>query len=293
MMMHPPESRSAPLKLLFLGHSQNPLVHETAASLRRQIEVDAEIVLEDFEGVADLKNIQADLAVVFGGDGSILRAARQMGEHQLPVLGVNLGRLGFLADLTPEELPAVLSDIRVGKFTSIQHLMFECEVIRQNQVIAQSLGLNEAAIMAGPPFAILEVHLLVDDEWVTAYRCDGLIISTPIGSTAHSLSAGGPILRKEVQAFVVTPVAAHTLTVRPVVDSADREYVLQVAHGHPETSLVVDGQLLSPLQLGDSVRVRRAAPKFQLIQVPGQSYYQTLRKKLGWAGRLESGKNEP
>ncbi len=293
MMMHPSKSRSAPLKILFLGHAENPLVHETAASLRRQIETDAEIVLEDFEGVADLKNVEADLAVVLGGDGSILRAARQMGEHQLPVLGVNLGRLGFLADLTPEELPAVLSDIRAGKSSSIQHLMFECEVIRQDQVIAQSLGLNEAAIMAGPPFAILEVHLLVDGEWVTAYRCDGLIISTPIGSTAHSLSAGGPILRKEVQAFVVTPVAAHTLTVRPVVDSADREYVLQVAHGHPETSLVVDGQLLSPLQLGDSVKVRRAAPKFQLIQVPGQSYYQTLRKKLGWAGRLESGKNEP
>ena len=293
MMMHPSKGRSAPLKILFLGHSENPLVQETAASLRRQIETDAEIVLEDFEGVADLKNIEADLAVVLGGDGSILRAARQMGEHQLPVLGVNLGRLGFLADLTPEELPAVLSDIRAGKFSSIPHLMFECEVIRQDQVIAQSLGLNEAAIMAGPPFAILEGHLLVDGEWVTAYRCDGLIISTPIGSTAHSLSAGGPILRKEVQAFVVTPVAAHTLTVRPVVDSADREYVLQVAHGHPETSLVVDGQLLSPLQLGDSVKVRRAAPKFQLIQVPGQSYYQTLRKKLGWAGRLESGKNEP
>ena len=293
MMMHPSTSRSGPLKILFLGHAENPLVHETAASLRRQIETIAEIVLEDFDGSADLASVPADLAVVLGGDGSILRAARQMGEHQLPVLGVNLGRLGFLADLTPGELPGVLSDIRAGNFTSIPHLMFQCEVIRQDQVIAQSLGLNEAAIMAGPPFAILEVDLLVDGEWVTAYRCDGLIISTPIGSTAHSLSAGGPILRKEVQAFVVTPVAAHTLTVRPVVDSADREYVLQVAHGHPETSLVVDGQLLSPLELGDSVKVRRAAPKFRLIQVPGQSYYQTLRKKLGWAGRLGSGKNEP
>ena len=94
------------------------------------------------------------------------------------------------------------------------------------------------------------------------------------------------LLRKEVQAFVITPVAAHTLTVRPVVDSADHEYVLHVVRPHPETSLVVDGQLLSPIKTGDSVRVRRAGPKFQLIQVPGQSYYQTLRKKLGWAGRL-------
>ena len=292
-MIHSSQGRSEPLRILFLGHADNPLVLETATSLRQAIETVAEIVLEDFDGSADLASAHADLAVVLGGDGSILRAARQMGEHQLPVLGVNLGRLGFLADLTPQELPSVLSDIRAGKFTSVPHLMFQCEVIREDRVIAQSLGLNEAAIMAGPPFAILEVNLLVDREWVTAYRCDGLIISTPIGSTAHSLSAGGPILRKEVQAFVVTPVAAHTLTVRPVVDSADREYVLQVSHGHPETSLVVDGQLLSPLELGDSVRVRRAEPKFQLIQVPGQSYYQTLRKKLGWAGRLGSGKNEP
>ena len=290
--MHRTEQKCDLLRVLFLGHADNPLVRETATSLRSQIELDAKIVLEDFDGSADLSAVEADLAVVFGGDGSILRAARQMGVRQLPVLGVNLGRLGFLADLTPEELPGVLSEIRAGKFVSVEHLMFQCEVIRNDQVIVQSLGLNEAAIMAGPPFAILEVDLYVDREWVTAYRCDGLIISTPIGSTAHSLSAGGPILRKEVQAFVVTPVAAHTLTVRPVVDSADREYTLQVAHGHSETSLVVDGQLLSPLKLGDSVRVRRAEPKFQLIQVPGQSYYQTLRKKLGWAGRLGSGTHE-
>ena len=291
--MNRTERKCELLKVLFLGHAENPLVRHTATALRPEIQADAEVVLEDFNGSADLSGVEADLAVVFGGDGSILRAARQMGVRQFPVLGVNLGRLGFLADLTPEELPAVLSEIRTGKFVSVEHLMFQCEVIRDDQVVVQSLGLNEAAIMAGPPFAILEVDLYVDSEWVTAYSCDGLIISTPIGSTAHSLSAGGPILRKEVQAFVVTPVAAHTLTVRPVVDSADREYILQVAHGHPETSLVVDGQLLSPLKLGDSVRVRRAEPKFQLIQVPGQSYYQTLRKKLGWAGRLGSGKHEP
>ena len=291
--MNRTEQKCDLLKVLFLGHAENPLVRDTATALRHEIQADAEVVLEDFDGSADLSGVEADLAVVFGGDGSILRAAQQMGVRQFPVLGVNLGRLGFLADLTPEELPAVLREIRAGKFISVEHLMFQCEVIRDGQVVVHSLGLNEAAIMAGPPFAILEVDLYVDSEWVTAYSCDGLIISTPIGSTAHSLSAGGPILRKEVQAFVVTPVAAHTLTVRPVVDSADREYILQVAHGHPETSLVVDGQLLSPLKLGDSVRVRRAEPKFQLIQVPGQSYYQTLRKKLGWAGRLGSGKHEP
>ena len=280
------EQRADRLQILLLGHGENPSVRQAAARLRPEIESFAEIVLEDFEGTTELSGVAADLAVVLGGDGSILRAARQMGSQQLPVLGVNLGRLGFLADLTPEELPAVLKEIQRGKFVSVEHLMFQCEVIRDGASVVQSLGLNEVALMAGPPFAILEVDLYVDEEWVTAYSCDGLIISTPIGSTAHSLSAGGPILRKEVQALVITPVAAHTLTVRPVVDSADHEYVLHVASPHPETSLVVDGQLLSPIKSGDSVRVRRAEPNFQLIQVPGQSYYQTLRKKLGWAGRL-------
>ena len=290
--MNSTEQECERLQILFLGHGENPLVRQTAALLRSEVQPFAEIVLEDFEGTADLSGVEADLAVVLGGDGSILRAAGQMGLRQTPVLGVNLGRLGFLADLTPEELPAVLREIRAGEFLSVEHLMFECEVIRDGQPVVQSLGLNEAAVMAGPPFAILEVDLYVDDEWVTAYSCDGLIISTPIGSTAHNLSAGGPILRKEVQAFVITPVAAHTLTVRPVVDSADHEYLLRVASPYPETSLVVDGQLLSPLKPGDSVRVRRAEPKFRLIQVPGQSYYQTLRKKLGWAGRLGTGEQE-
>ena len=286
--MNQTEREANHLKVLLLGHGDNPAVREAADALRPEIESFASIVLEDFEGTANLSSVEADLAIVLGGDGSILRAARQMGVRQRPVLGVNLGRLGFLADLTPAELPVVLKEIQCGQFSSIDHLMFECEVMRDGVSVVQSIGLNEVAIMAGPPFAILEVDLYVDDEWVTAYSCDGLIISTPIGSTAHNLSAGGPILRKEVQAFVITPVAAHTLTVRPVVDSADHEYVLHVVRPHPETSLVVDGQLLSPIKTGDSVRVRRAGPKFQLIQVPGQSYYQTLRKKLGWAGRLGS-----
>ena len=279
-------------KILLLGDDENQQVHKVAARLKPQIEQVAEVVLCDFEQVEDLSGVDADLAVVLGGDGSILRAAHQMGYRQIPVLGVNLGRLGFLADLSLEELPEVLVDICAGKFASIDHLMLNCEVFRSGEVVNQSLGLNEAAVMTGAPFAILDVDLYVDQEFMTTYSCDGLIISTPIGSTAHSLSAGGPILRKDVQAFVITPVAAHTLTVRPVVDTADRIYELRVTSPHPGTSLVVDGELICPLEAGDRVRVARSEAKFQLIQVPGQSYYQTLRKKLGWGGRLQSRKSD-
>ena len=284
--MHRTEQKCDLLRVLFLGHADNPLVRETAISLRSQIELDAKIVLEDFDGSADLSAVEADLAVVFGGDGSILRAARQMGVRQLPVLGVNLGRLGFLADLTPEELPGVLSEIRAGKFVSVEHLMFQCEVIRNDQVIVQSLGLNEAAIMAGPPFAILEVDLYVDREWVTAYRCDGLIISTPIGSTAHSLSAGGPILRQDLQAFVVTPLNPHTLNNRPLVDRADRRYTLTMDEVPEGVTLVVDGQIRRPFAAGDAIHVVQSQQAFQLARIPGHSYYSALRNKLGWSGQV-------
>ena len=148
------------------------------------------------------------------------------------------------------------------------------------------MGLNETALHSGPPFSLLEVDLYVDSELVTTYSCDGLIVSTPVGSTAHSLSAGGPILRKDLEALLVMPISPHTLTNRPVVDSADLVYEMVVDHPNPETSVVVDGQVLCRLQPGDRVRVKRAACRFKLVAAPGHSYYQTLREKLGWSGQL-------
>ena len=177
---------------------------------------------------ADLSGVEFDVALVLGGDGSILRAARQMGRCQRPVLGVNLGKLGFLADLSPDELCSQLPRICSGELPVVEHLMFDCTLSRDGQVVAERLGLNEVAILAGAPFAVLDVDLYVDSELVTTYSCDGLILSTPVGSTAHSLSAGGPILRQDLQAFAISPISPHTLTNRPVVDSADRVYELVV-----------------------------------------------------------------
>jgi NAD+ kinase len=141
--------------------------------------------------------------------------------------------------------------------------------------------------LGGPPFDILDVDLYVDSELVTTYSCDGLIVSTPVGSTAHSLSAGGPILRQDLQAFVISPISPHTLTNRPVVDTADRVYELVVGSPHQGTSVVTDGRMLGTLQPGDRVRVERSEAQFQLLSMPGHSYYRTLREKLGWGGRLK------
>ena len=292
MSVKPQDRRDAPpMRAILLSFGARPEVLAEAERLRPLIEQHASIVGCDFTGSEDMSQVDAELAIVLGGDGSILRAAHQMGHHQLPVIAVNLGRLGFLADLSPAELLDVLADFRAGKLELVEHLMFQCLVLRTGdgpiaEVCHQQLGLNEVAVQTGPPFRIMEIDLYVDSELVTTYSCDGLIVSTPVGSTAHSLSAGGPILRKDLQAFVILPISPHTLTNRPVVDSSERVYELVVARPNAGTSVVVDGRVLCTLEAGDRVRVERATPRFTLVEAPGHSYYRTLREKLGWGGRL-------
>lgn len=256
------------------------------AALRPLIQAHFDIVALVDDWTLPFPDVSADLAVLLGGDGSMLRAARMMGNRQLPVLGVNLGRLGFLADVRPETLGEVLPLIVAGDYRVVYHLMFQCTLLRAGNVATTRLGLNEVAVLAGSPFAMVEVQLYVDGKLATTYSCDGLIVSTPVGSTAHSLSAGGPILHKSLQAFVVSPISPHTLTMRPVVDAADRIYELATPEPHEGTTLVVDGCEVERLTPVDRVRVERAEAQFQLIEVAGRDYYQTLREKLGWGGRL-------
>ena len=229
---------------------------------------------------------EVDLLVVLGGDGSILRAAQQMGTRQRPVIGINLGRLGFLAAISPGEVESALASIVSGDCVITSHLMLKCSLIRDGKVESEQLGLNEAAIRVGNPFSLLDIDLYVDSKLATTYSCDGLIISTPVGSTAHSLSAGGPILRKTMQAFVIAAISPHTLTVRPVVDSAERVFEMRVRTADVVASLVVDGQQLACLSPDDRVRIERASESFQLIEVADHDDYQTLREKLDWGGRI-------
>jgi NAD+ kinase len=275
------------MRAIVLGFGGRPNIVREAERLRPLVEKYVEVVAVDFTGQMDLSTVEADLVIVFGGDGSILRAAHQMGHRQLPVLAVNLGRVGFLADLSPDVLLDFLRDVSLESIQVIEHLMFECLVLREGRGLYKQLGLNEVAVQGGPPFTMLNVDLYVDGEQVTTYSCDGLIIATPVGSTAHSLSAGGPILRKDLQAFVISPISPHALTHRPVVDSADRVYEMAIANPSPATSVVLDGAVVCNLELGDRVRVQRADARFKLVAVPGHTYYRTLREKLGWSGRLE------
>ncbi|HAN97107.1 MAG TPA: NAD(+) kinase [Planctomycetaceae bacterium] len=273
--------------LLGSGDRRPELLTE-AKRIRKRLERLVDFVHVDLDYHADLSQVDADLAIVVGGDGSILRAAHQMGRRQRPVIGVNLGKLGFLADVAPADALAVVKALAAGRYRLIDHLMLRCRVFDGETLVAEDIGLNELAVLGGPPFSMQHIDLYVDGELATSYSCDGLILSTPVGSTAHNLSAGGPIVRKNLQAFVVSPISPHTLTVRPLVDTAERVFEVVVRTPNESTSAVLDGQVLCRLTERHRVRVERAESVFQLIEGLDHSYYRTLREKLGWSGGFRS-----
>ena len=277
----------SPLKLIVLARGDVERVQRAGQELveflhtQSGVHVAAHVESE----IESLDAIDADLVLVLGGDGAILRACHQLGRHQRPILGVNLGRLGFLADLSPDEFREMLPRLVQRQFRVVEHLMFECALRRADGSTETFLGLNESIVSSANSLQMIEVRLTINGELVTTYSCDGLIISTSVGSTAHSLSAGGPMLRQNLPAFVITPICPHTLSNRPLVDGADGVYSLSLTENSKEALLVVDGQYRRPLQVGDTVEVRRAPVTFKLAKLPGHSYYTTLQRKLGWSGQ--------
>jgi len=270
------------VKVLVLGNALKAGVIEEVDRQLPMLRRHLEVVLVDLRQEKALPS--ADLALVFGGDGAILRAARQMGYQQVPVLGVNLGRLGFLADVGAEELEETVIQLAKGKGRVTQHVMYECVLTDTATGASQTfLGLNEVVLHTTPPFHILDLSLMIDDINVARFAGDGLIISTPIGSTAHNLSAGGPILGQELDAFVITPICPHTLTYRPLAESAASTYQVRLNGDSEGAVAIFDGQESRPIGREHVLAIRRAPVRFQLMKTPGRSYYQTLRDKLRWA----------
>jgi NAD+ kinase len=268
------------MRFFVLGNADKPNVREEANRLLPLLRDLGEVVVFDLEQKEDLSTHSAEVALVLGGDGAILRAARQMGRKQVPVLGINLGKLGFLADLSPTEVRAAIPQLVAGNYRTTSHLMFDCQADALGRR-RDFLGLNEVVVQSGPPFHMLELDLEIDGEMATSFRGDGLIVATPVGSTAHGLSAGGPIVGQELRAFVVTPICPHSLASRTVVESAERTYTITVRRA-TTAYLVVDGQDVVPLPAGARITVRQATVSFQLVKVAGRSYYRTLHDKLNW-----------
>jgi NAD+ kinase len=280
------------VKVYVLGNAERPGVAAEVERWLPLLKEKVEVLALDLRQERDLSTLPlADLALVFGGDGAILRAARQMGYRQVPVLGINLGRLGFLADIHPHDLSECFIQVLQQNFQITRHLMFEC-IIESDDGKQTVLGLNEVAVHAMPPFRMLELELEVDGAIVSRFGADGLIVSSPIGSTAHNLSAGGPILGQELAAFVITPICPHTLAYRPIVESAEKTYTIRLGRGAECALVVVDGQAAAQVAMRHRIVIRKAPVTFQLVKVPGHSYYQTLRDKLRW-GTSPSYRSEP
>ena len=279
----PFDAEESAVKVYVLGNAERPGVSAEVERWLPLLREKVDVLLVDLLQEADLSAYpQADVALVFGGDGAILRAARQMGYSQVPVLGVNLGRLGFLADIHPDDFTDCFTQVLLQNKRTTDHLMFECVIETHAGEAETVLGLNEVVVHAKPPLRMLDLELAVDGVAVSRFSGDGLIVSTPVGSTAHNLSAGGPILGQELQAFVITPICPHTLTYRPIVESADKTYSIRIGPGAAHASVVVDGQAAADVTPRHRIVIRKAPVTFRLVKVPGHSYYQTLRDKLRW-----------
>ncbi len=228
---------------------------------------------------------KVDLLIVLGGDGTLLAAARALYRHEVPIFAVNLGDLGFLTVITRDELYPALEGVLSGNFRSERRVQIEGELVRADEVLSTFRALNDVVLNKGAIARIQDFEVYADGEFISNYKSDGLIISTPTGSTAYSLAAGGPVVSPSVEAFIVTPICAHTLTNRPLVlrDSAHIEIV--VKSQREAAYLTVDGQVGIATHSEDIIRVRKSDSFVELIQPPERNYYEILRQKLKWGER--------
>ena len=223
-----------------------------------------------------------DLLVVLGGDGTLLSVARELGPRPVPILGVNLGRLGFLAEVTPEEQYEALERVLAGDIKTVKRMRLDVRAERDGVELDRFLAINDAVIARSDPSRMIDLETLTDGGPVTTYHGDGLIVATPTGSTAYSLSAGGPILLPGLEALVLTPICPHTLSQRPLVLPQTVGIEIRVFPREGDAQLTVDGQAGLALHAGDRVLVSRSEHPVHFVVSPGRSRFDVLRTKLGW-----------
>ena len=220
--------------------------------------------------------------LVLGGDGTLLAAARVAAHCGIPILPINMGSLGFLTSFTLEELYPALEETLAGRSSVSERVMLQVELERNAKVIERQPVLNEAVIHKGALARMIELELRIDKEFVCRYRADGLIVATPTGSTAYSLSAGGPIVHPAVESFLITPICPHTLSDRPLVVRDSSSIDMKLSSDTGSVFLTLDGQTGIPLESSDRVRISRAKEMLKLIQPPKKSYFEILHNKLKW-----------
>jgi NAD+ kinase len=249
------------------------LEKETAALVPRAVAVRK----EDLPG-------HADFLIVLGGDGTLLSMARAVGDQGTPILGVNFGGLGFLTATTLEEMYSAIELLLAGQLAIEGRMMLAARVRRGGVALAEHIALNDVVILKSAMSRIIDLAVSIEGRHATSYRADGLIISTPTGSTAYGLSAGGPILFPTMDAIVLTPVCSHTLTNRPIVLPGGHRLEVTLS-ADQQVMLTLDGQVGIELQQGDIVEVRQAAARIQLVRFPQKDFFSVLRTKLKWGER--------
>jgi len=225
-----------------------------------------------------------DLLIVLGGDGTILRALHRVRGEVPPIFGINVGSLGFLTGVHGEEWPKAVESIAAGDFRLSARTMLRVELVRGGATVEALTGLNDAVVSRGQHSQLIKVAVHIDDEELSVYHADGLIVATPTGSTAYSMSAGGPLLLPDSACFVITPICPHVLTNRSTVVSDHARLELRLVGGGPGVTVNVDGQEIRDFGPGDVLRISRAAEKLRLATLPGRTFSGVLRDKLKWSG---------
>jgi|TARA_B110000483_G_scaffold145435_1_gene173543 NAD+ kinase len=280
-----------------IGFVDNLLVRETVNRLIKYLEDSGlDFFVED--DTRDLSNLpedkhscsraemgkSCDLVVVVGGDGSMLHAARDMVDFKVPLLGINRGRLGFLTDIPPTELEQEVGEVLKGNFVTSNRFMLECELIREGKIVDTGIALNDIVLQPRDSIRMIEFSLGINEQYVYTLRSDGLIVSTPTGSTAYALSGGGPIVHPAINAINIVPINPHTLSNRPIIVDGDSELEIAISeHNSINAQIVCDGQNHILGNLGDKVRIRKKQTEIKLIHPSAHSFYETCRSKLHWA----------
>jgi len=227
-----------------------------------------------------------DLIVVLGGDGTLLSAARLMVDFEVPLLGVNLGSLGFLTEVPSDEMLPTLEKVFAGDVVLEERLLLKSNVMRQGETVASSYCLNDVVVSKGTLARMIRLHIYVDGQFMTGLRADGLIVATPTGSTAYCLSAGGPIVHPENDVIVLTPISPHVLTNRPVILPGNQKIEIHLISDEDASMVTFDGQVGFSLRSGDVIEVAAAEKRLHLLVSPERNYYEVLRTKLKWGGEL-------
>ena len=281
--------------VVLLGYKDDPEVAKTVAALRRflrergvsvpgadAVDPVAPTALASLEP-AGMGNI--DLAIVVGGDGSLLHSARELADRGIPVLGVNLGRLGFLVDVSPALAEQSIAEILAGRYTLEERFLLSAERRQDGGALDSDAALNDVVLKSGESAQMLEFDLLVDGEYVHSQHADGLIVATPTGSTAYALSGGGPIMHPGLNAVVLVPMFPHTLSNRPLVIGGDSEVTVKVSASVAGAVLNCDGHRSMRLERGDRIVVRKQDRRLTLVHPLQHNFYAACRDKLGWRGR--------